>query len=76
MKFFKKLFENKSSGDEVINDAPLEQEDNSVIDKNICQACNLEIHGEQKSVKIAGKRYHVKPCWRSIQKLAKKQVFG
>lgn len=42
----------------------------------ICDACECEIFGEQKSVSKGGKRYHVKPCWRNLQKMAKNEAFG
>lgn len=76
MGFFKKLFTKKEDIKvEDIESENMEQEDKTVIRENICSACELEIHGEQKSVKVAGKRYHVKPCWRTIQKMAKEQAF-
>ena len=42
----------------------------------ICDYCGHEIFGKQKSVTKNDKIYHVKPCWRSLQKMAKKEAFG
>lgn len=75
MEFFKKLFtKNKIIEKEVI-EPEQEQEIEEVSNDRICDACELGIQSEQKSVKVAGKRYHVKPCWRNIQKMAKQQAF-
>ena len=71
--FLKKLFTKKETAEEEVIEEQLEDE---VDDRNICAACELGIGSEQKSVKVAGRRYHVKPCWRNIQKMAKEQAFG
>ena len=73
MGFFKKLFEKKEAKVETEQEEQVEE----IVDyENVCAACELGIHDDQKSVKVAGRRYHVKPCWRNIQKMAKQQAFG
>ena len=69
MKWIKKIFGKKEEEPEVEKHVITE-------DRNVCDFCGFEIFGEQKTIIKAGKRYHVKPCWRSLQKMAKKQAFG
>ena len=75
MGFIKKLFRKKESIVKPVKEEPI-QEVEEISNERICDACGLGIHGDQKSVCKAGKRYHVKPCWRNLQKMAKKEAFG
>ena len=55
------------------------KKDEEIYTKNsfkICDYCGHEIFGQQKYVSKGGKIYHVKPCWRTLQKKAKKEAFG
>jgi len=75
MGWFKKLFSNDSDS----NYQETLKEDEKYItteDRKVCDFCGYEIFGEQKTIHKGGKIYHVKPCWRTIQKMAKKEAFG
>lgn len=69
MEWFKKIFNKKEQEEKV-------EEHIVTEDRDTCDFCGFEIFGEQKTIKKAGKQYHIKPCWRSLQKMAKKQAFG
>jgi hypothetical protein len=45
-------------------------------DEKVCDYCGMSISKEQRSLKVDGKRYHNKPCFRELKKLAKKQLLG
>ena len=74
MKWLNKIFKK----DRIQEEEDIEEikEEVSIPTGETCDACNLPIFGEQKSVHKTGKVYHVKPCWRNLQKMAKKQAFG
>lgn len=77
--FLKKLFTKKEIEEEPASDTTeveAEVEEELDNDNLRCDACKLGIQSQQKSVKKQGKRYHVKPCWRNLQKIAKQQAFG
>lgn len=77
MGIFKRLFKREKAEEVVVEESKEALEEVEPVSTGIvCAACELNIHGEQKSVKVAGKRYHVKPCWRTIQKMGKQQAFG
>ena len=74
MKWIKNIFKKKDQPIETIPEA--KPEHIVTDDRNVCDFCGFEIFGEQKTVSKAGKRYHLKPCWRVIQKMAKKEAFS
>lgn len=75
MGWLKKLFSDK--GDSNYQETLKKDEEHIMTqDRRICDFCGFEIFGEQKTVRKAGKIYHTKPCWRKLQKMAKKQAFG
>lgn len=76
MGIFKRLFKKEKGKEAVVVEEEKQEEVEMEPTGIVCAACELDIHGEQKSVKVAGKRYHVKPCWRTIQKMGKQQAFG
>lgn len=74
MGWIKRIFKAKKK--EVLEKREVIEEEHEEATGLICDACKMPIYGEQKSIKKAGKRYHVKPCWRNLQKMAKKEAFG
>ena len=78
MNWLKKIFNKK----DVEKDKEIIPQENKIEEpiihsrEQICDACKMGISGEQKSVTKAGKKYHVKPCWRNLQKMAKTEAFG
>ena len=75
MGWLKKLFSDKSDSN-YQETLKKNEEHITTQERNICDFCGFEIYGEQKTVSKAGKIYHVKPCWRKLQKMAKKEAFG
>ena len=82
MGFLKKLFglekENKISPD-FIGDKEDEMKIGTICPETtseiMCEHCHLPIWGNQKIKTFQNKKYHVKPCWRDLQKIAKKELF-
>ncbi len=75
MNWIKKLWKKR----ETLNYEEILKKDEEIYTKNsfkICDYCGHEIFGQQKYVSKGGKIYHVKPCWRTLQKKAKKEAFG
>ena len=75
MEWFKKLFSNNSDSN---YQETLKRDEEHIITsgREICKFCGFEIYGEQKSIHKGGNIYHLKPCWRKIQKMTKKEAFG
>lgn len=75
MGWMKKLFKPKKKVELKKKEEPKEEH---IItdDRGVCDYCGFEIFGEQKSIRKAGKTYHNKPCWRNLQKMAKREAFG
>jgi len=71
MKLFKKLFKKK---EEIIPEVK------EIIEETptglICEMCKESIFGEQKIKTFAGKKYHLKPCFRNLMKQGKLQMKG
>ena len=55
----------------------IQVEEQIVNDCNpICDYCGRSIFGEQKVKSFGGKKYHLRPCWRELQKQSYKKVYG
>ena len=76
MGWIKNIFSKESNKKVDNEEIQVEKPEEIPVSENICDACKLPIFGEQKSVSKGGKRYHIKPCWRNLQKIAKKEAFG
>ena len=74
MKWINRLFKRKKK--EIYPVDEEEKKYKELYSEEICDACKSYIFSGQKSITKAGKRYHVKPCWRKLQKMAKKEAFG
>ncbi len=75
MNWIKKLWKKR----ETLNYEEILKKDEEIFAEDsfrICDYCGHEIFGQQKHVNKGGKIYHVKPCWRILQKMAKKETFG
>lgn len=76
MKWLKSIFKKDDAKKVEEEPTKIETPEEIPTGKNVCDACKMTIFNEQKSVSKGGKRYHVKPCWRNLQKMAKKEAFG
>ena len=76
MKWIKKIFGKKHEDKIEKKSEETKQEPVPTQSTIICAACELPIESDQKSISKAGKRYHLSPCWRNLQKLAKQYAFG
>jgi len=70
MKLFKNLFKKKEK--EKIKKEIIPEETSDLI----CAYCGMGINGEQKIKTFNGKKYHLKPCWRKLQKEAMNSFKG
>jgi len=74
MNWLKKLFgkkeEVKETQETEVQETP-EQQPVETGDEPRCDSCGMAIFPTQKSIMKSGKRLHVKPCWRNLQKEAK-----
>ena len=75
MKWLKNLFKKQEKEEKVETKQEYIEETISSSEEKICDYCNLPIHGEQKSITKFKKHYHVKPCWRNLQKDVKRGAF-
>ena len=65
MGFFGNLFKKKEKKQEL----PMEEE--VVSNEPICSFCNMSIAQTQAVKTYNGKKWHLKPCWREVRKMAK-----
>jgi len=73
MGFLSKLFK-KESKEQPIEEVEQDR-DISFKTEPICESCGLGISEEQRVKTFNGKKFHLKPCWRDLRKLAKAQAF-
>ena len=69
MGFFRKIFSKKKKEEERLEEKPKEEINFKEGEK--CDHCKMEIHEGQRSKSYAGKKFHMKPCWFEVRKLAK-----
>ena len=70
MKFLKRIFVKKQKG-AALEDKQFEEDIEAT--SLVCEYCKMFIHKDQKVKTFNGKKYHLKPCWRNLQKDVKKQ---
>jgi len=76
MGFLSKLFKKEVEEEPIVVEEVIDEVE-QVRDPNepICESCGLSISGEQRVKTFNGKKFHLKPCWRDVRKLAKAHAF-